>query len=336
MTNIEFYQASARRRGNEAVDITASASPSEVLDCNSISGGLLSRSAEVLGLDEYPSRSAILTVEGRTSSIIENADRLHRLAPQLARRAINEASYGGAYSNESPASLAETLQTVSAQAAAKLRKAENPTLMTGVVDLYGPFAEGSTWDGCFVRQYDRPYEPPTDHRITNILREQRSKRLEEYGHVAGQRLELDETEVSPFLLDGDEMRVAKLLALYDNLPPQDELAVAWEYYVRERQRDPNFIANLDRRLRMRKLQAEKPVQPSGEEKKRSVNMSLKLDGDQFGKLIDLARVHGITMGEQMRSLLSAHIDESWNDPEFLERLQQAHKAIEPLLPPIET
>lgn len=65
-------------------------------------------------------------------------------------------------------------------------------------------------------------------------------------------------------------------------------------------------------------------------------MSLKLDGDQFGKLIDLARVHGITMGEQMRSLLSAHIDESWNDPEFLERLQQAHKAIEPLLPPIET
>lgn len=65
----------------------------------------------------------------------------------------------------------------------------------------------------------------------------------------------------------------------------------------------------------------------------SRNLSVRLPEDSFQKVVALARVDNITMGEVIRRAIASYHDTRTKESDFPEKVVELQRALESLLPP---
>ena len=221
MTNISYYPRTAWRPGNEALHVTTSASPAMALSHSSALGMALYGATDTLHIDTYPAEAGVV-FEGSTTQIDKYRERLVRIAPEIALRALNECESG-----RDVAGGISHLSGLVGRFGAPL--AENDSFEGRIKSSVGSFAQETTWDGCFEHSYTRPYKMPLDHRIEEILR-----RLQWPQGAEGEMSE--QTLAIPI----DTVKTFEALAGLDNVSAQQEILTALQYYQELRLGDPDL------------------------------------------------------------------------------------------------
>lgn len=225
MTNISYYPRAAWRPGNEALHITTSASPAEAISHTSALGIALYGAADTLDIATYPAEQGVV-FEGSVAKIDKQRDQLVRIAPEIALRALNECEYG----RDSTGGIAHLSGLVS-RFGAPLQ--DNDSFAGRIKSSVGPFAQETTWDGCFEHQYTQPYKAPLDHRINEIIGKLR------WNHDTA--VEMSEQAVT---FPADLNEVLRALAKIDELNVQQEIVAALRYYGAIRLDDPDLAMKI--------------------------------------------------------------------------------------------
>lgn len=227
MTHIKYHQREAWRPGNDAIHVTTSSSPAEALSHTSALGMALYGAVETLGISAYPAQAGVV-FEGNLPTIDNNREKLLRIAPEIAQKALRECEYG----RESAGGLNYLTQDV-ASFGAPMPK--HDSFGNRLKRSISPFAQSCTWDGCFEYVSGSEYQPPLDHRIQEILYDIRWSK--ETQANAAKKVVAIPVEV---------LKVLESLGHLDNVSQQQEIAAALQYYTIVRTQDD---PDLDLRIR---------------------------------------------------------------------------------------
>lgn len=228
MTNITVYPHTAFRPGNEAIAVTTSASPGEILRSDSVLGRAVIGASKVLEIDIYPFEDAVV-FEGSVPNIDERRERLAKKALKLARRALKEPHW-----ESSTVPSKDALASLIQEFGAPYGDPEKDSLYSRLTHSLSDFADTTTHDGTLTHMRRRPYCPLSPELAALI------------------RARTSQEKHSPELLSGvPEPLLEKLswLARVDGLPAEAQVVTALEYYVRRRLADP------DLRLKVRAAEA---------------------------------------------------------------------------------
>lgn len=227
MTNVSFYPRKSWTPGREAIHVTTSASPYEAIARTSALGIALYGAMETLDVLAYPASPGVV-FEGDIATIDAELPRLRENAESIARVAIRTCDYGadraGGLSN-----LASLVSRVGAPLE-EGRDGFRPRMIESVSE----FAQLTTWDGCFVHRYGRPYQPPMDDRVDDAIDDVRwnSKEYETTKKVIDLPVELE--------------TFFKQIAELDGLAnAKQAMTAALKYYRELRLTDPDLGSKID-------------------------------------------------------------------------------------------
>ncbi|MDO4712959.1 MAG: hypothetical protein Q4B05_03595 [Candidatus Saccharibacteria bacterium] len=231
MTNITVYPHTAFRPGNEAIAVTTSASPGEILRSDSVLGRAVIGASKVLEIDIYPFKDAVV-FEGSVPKIDERRERLAKKALELAGRALEKPHW-----ESSTVPSKDALASLIQKFGAPYGDPEKDSLYSRLTHSLSDFADTTTHDGTLTHMRRRPY-CPLSPELAALIREARTS----------------QEEHSPELLSGvPEPLLEKLswLARVDGLPAEAQVVTALKDYVRRR------LADSDLPLKARAAEARK-------------------------------------------------------------------------------
>lgn len=227
MTNVSFYPRESWTPGNEAIHVTTSSSPYEAINPNSALGKALYGATRVLDILAYPASEGVV-FEGNTATIDARLPQLHEDAEDIALNALRTCSYG----TDNSGGLAH-LTTLVNDVGAPLNESYDG-FRPRMIQSISNFAQITTWDGCYVHRYGRPYQPPMDHRVDDAIDDVRwnSKEYETTKKVIDLPVELE--------------TFFKQIAELDGLAnAKQAMTAALKYYRELRLTDPDLGSKID-------------------------------------------------------------------------------------------
>ncbi|MGB2786919.1 MAG: hypothetical protein WBB94_00880 [Candidatus Saccharimonadaceae bacterium] len=227
MTNVSFYPRESWTPGREAVQVTTSASPYEAIARTSALGMALYGATEALDILAYPASNGVV-FEGNIAIIDANLPRLHEDAESIALDALRTCSYGA-----DKAGGLSYLTSLVSRVGAPLEEGRDG-FRPRMIQSVSAFAQETTWDGCLVHRYGRPYQPPIDHRVETAVNDVRwhASEYETTKKVIDLPVELEQFFKQIAELDG--LANAKLA-----------MTAALKYYRELRITDPDLDMKID-------------------------------------------------------------------------------------------